>query len=97
MTGYFGESYGTRPKSVGSTRLSKSFLGRSSSLRTGRLSSDWESTRLKIELSPVQIREAALLAANNFVSRECAIREVFSCVVGLLCSSTDQQDRVAIL
>ncbi len=24
-----------------------------------RLSSDWESTRLKIELSPVQIREAA--------------------------------------
>ena len=25
----------------------------------GRLSSDWESTRLKIELSPVQIREAA--------------------------------------
>ena len=25
-----------------------------------RLSSDWESTRLKIELSPVQIREAAL-------------------------------------
>jgi hypothetical protein len=27
----------------------------------GRLSSDWESTRLKIELSPVQIREAALL------------------------------------
>ena len=27
---------------------------------TRRLSSDWESTRLKIELSPVQIREAAL-------------------------------------
>ena len=26
-----------------------------------RLSSDWESTRLKIELSPVQIREAAFL------------------------------------
>ena len=27
--------------------------------RAGRLSSDWESTRLKIELSPVQIGEAA--------------------------------------
>ncbi len=27
-----------------------------------RLSSDWESTRLKIELSPVQIREAALVS-----------------------------------
>lgn len=31
-----------------------------------RLSSDWESTRLKIELSPVQIREAALLNYFTF-------------------------------
>ena len=35
--------------------LSRFGLGRDAS----RLSSDWESTRLKIELSPVQIREAA--------------------------------------
>ena len=32
-----------------------------------RLSSDWESTRLKIELSPVQIREAAYSEATNGV------------------------------
>ena len=30
-----------------------------------RLSSDWESTRLKIELSPVQIGEAAYPPADN--------------------------------
>ncbi len=41
--------------------VSKSFFLPSSSLDMRRLSSDWESTRLKIELSPVQIREAALL------------------------------------
>ena len=33
-----------------------------------RLSSDWESTRLKIELSPVQIGEAAYSVAANDVS-----------------------------
>jgi hypothetical protein len=38
---------------------SKSFFPWSASLCMRRLSSDWESTRLKIELSPVQIREAA--------------------------------------
>ncbi len=39
--------------------LSKPFFQSSASFKTRRLSSDWESTRLKIELSPVQIREAA--------------------------------------
>ena len=38
---------------------SKSFFMPSTDDELGRLSSDWESTRLKIELSPVQIREAA--------------------------------------
>src|SRR5699024_9950393 len=41
------------------SRLSKCFFPRSPSIGVSRLSSDWESTRLKIELSPVQIREAA--------------------------------------
>ena len=53
--------------------LSKSFFRRSASVRAGRLSSDWESTRLKIELSPVQIREAACFEtasdANGLVDR----------------------------
>ena len=38
--------------------------------RAGRLSSDWESTRLKIELSPVQIGEAAF---------SCDRREQWKC------------------
>ena len=42
-------------------RLSKPFLSASAFDSTSRLSSDWESTRLKIELSPVQIGEAAFL------------------------------------
>ncbi len=42
-------------------RVPKSFFLRFASFRSRRLSSDWESTRLKIALSPVQIREAASL------------------------------------
>ncbi len=34
-----------------------------------RLSSDWESTRLKIELSPVQIREAAYSYGSLCINR----------------------------
>lgn len=44
---------------------SKSFFIRSTDVRVSRLSSDWESTRLKIELSPVQIREAAFLSRTT--------------------------------
>ena len=49
------------PSADTTASLSKSFFVRSTEVRTRRLSSDWESTRLKIELSPVRIREAAFL------------------------------------
>ena len=43
-----------------------------------RLSSDWESTRLKIELSPVQIREAALKLRFN-AGHDIGAKLVYTC------------------
>ena len=72
VTRLVGTLTGASPRTGENGRFNpKSFFLPSASFDTRRLSSDWESTRLKIELSPVQIREAALHSRFKCL-RSCA-------------------------